>query len=379
MKKKKTLLYAVIAGANALSLAAALALSLAGGAIARSQSYNRAAQKWDRDGKSTQISCFFPDDNSFTTDSVNALRVKLRNELTAVAADPNGKIPTMPDAYSTSIGHSYITCDTLGKGEADITAVDGDFFIFRDFKLLSGAYFSKDDIMQDGAVIEKSLAWSLYGSSNIAGQLIYIDGIQFYVSGVIDDPSDKYEKKSADENPRVYISYEGAESLPQVMYSPSRFDDYSDYGMSSQPKLSKVSCYECIIYDPVENFAYSTVKKYFKDMNATNISIVNNTERFSPSVMAKSYKKRSDSVIRKDTVVFPYWENASRIAEFKLAPIYFWRTICFVLPIITAILLIWMGFRFIKKHGLNAISALIEKHKKAAYNRQQKKDYINSN
>lgn len=373
MKLKKPLLCAVIAGANALSLVTALALTLAGSHLANSQGYNRTAQKWDHDGESTQVSCFFPDDSSFTTDNMNALRVKIRNELTAIASDNHGNVPEVPDAYSTPIGSAYVTCDSLGKGDADITAVGGEFFLFRDFKLLSGAYFSDDDIMQDGAVIERSLAWSLYGSSNIAGQLIYIDGVQFYISGVIDDPTDKYEKRTADETPRVYVSYKGAESLPQVQYSGNM---YGDYGMSSQTKLSKVTCYECIVYDPVENFAYSTITKYFKDLNFSNINIVNNTERFSPWTMAKAYKNRSDLAIRKDTVVFPYWENASRIAEFKLSPIYFWRTACFVLPLITAIWLICLAFRFIKKKGRSGVSALIEKYKKTAYDRKQKKANI---
>ena len=204
---KKPLLYAVIAGVNAVSLTAALALTLAGGAIARSQTYNGAAQRWDRDGGSTQISCFFSDDAGFNTDGMYALRAKLNSELTAAASGPNGMVPEIADAYSTPIGSAYVT------------AVGGDFFLFRDFRLLSGAYFSDGDIMQDGAVIERSLAFTLYGSSNVAGQLIYIDGVQFYISGVIDDPTDKYQKRTADEMPRVYVSYKGAESLPQVMYS----------------------------------------------------------------------------------------------------------------------------------------------------------------
>lgn len=378
MKVKKPLLYAVIAGVNAVSLTAALALTLAGGAIARSQTYNGAAQRWDRDGGSTQISCFFSDDAGFNTDGMYALRAKLNSELTAAASGPNGKVPEIADAYSTPIGSAYVTCDSTGKGEADLTAVGGDFFLFRDFRLLSGAYFSDDDIMQDGAVIERSLAFTLYGSSNVAGQLIYIDGVQFYISGVIDDPTDKYQKRTADESPRVYVSYKGAESLPQVMYSASGSGGFYGDGTGSQPKLTKITCYECMTCDPVENFGYGTIEKHFGDTYKGKLVLVNNTERFKPSVMAKAYRHRSDLAVRKETVVLPYWENASRIAEFKLAPIYFWRTVCFIIPLITAIWLVWAGARFAKKGGLSLISALIEKKKKTAYSRRQKKANINN-
>ena len=92
--------------------------------------------------------------------------------------------------------------------------------------------------------------------------------------------------------------------------------------------------------------------------------------------MAKAYKKRPLLAVRRDTLVYPYWENASRIAEFKLAPMYFWRTVCFVLPIITAIWLIWQGSRLVKRNGLKLISAVIEAYKKAVYRRRQKKANI---
>ena len=319
------------------------------------------------------MSCFFSEDAGFNTDGMYALRSKLQTELTAAVTAPDGRIPKTADAYSTPIGSGYVTCDSTGRGEADITAVGGDFFLFRDFKLLSGAYFSDRDVMQDGAVIERSLAYSLYSSSNVAGQLIYINDVQFYIAAVIDDPSDKYEKRTIDENPRVYVSYKGAESLPQVQYAA----DSIGMNEGAQPKLTKITCYECIMADPVENFTYNTVKKHFKEsFGDGNYAVVNNTERFKPSKMAKAYRKRADLAIRKDTLVYPYWENASRIAEFKLAPIYFWRTVCFVLPLITAVRLIWTGARLLKKSGRKLVSAVAEAYKKALYRRRQKKANI---
>lgn len=369
MKLKKPLLCTAVAAINVLSLGAALVLGLAGSSAARSQSWNRSAQKWDRDGESRQISCYFSEDSGFTTDGMYALRSVIQDALRSSAARPDGSIPETPDAYSTPIGSGNVTCDSTGRSAAELTAVGGDFFFFRDFRLLSGAYFSDSDIMQDGAVIERSLAWTLYGSPNIAGQLIYIDGVQFYISGVIDDPTDKYEKRTAGEAPRVYISYSGAASLPQV-------SGMTDGDMNTAHKLTKITSYECIMYDPVKNFAYNTVNDYFKDTYKGSYHAVNNTERFSPTMLAKAYKKRSDLAVRKDTVTFPYWENASRIVEFRLAPLYFWRTACFVIPILTALTLIWIGFRFLRKHSRSLISALIEKHKKAAYDRKQRKANI---
>ena len=44
---------------------------------------------------------------------------------------------------------------------------------------------------QDGAVIDKELAWSLYGSVNVAGMSIYLNDVKLYISGVIDNPRTK--------------------------------------------------------------------------------------------------------------------------------------------------------------------------------------------
>ena len=376
MRVKKRLLYAVIAGLNAVSLTAALALTIAGSSIARTQSYNRAAQKWDRDGESSQISCYFSDDAGFTTDGVYALRAHLNKTLQDAVSRPDGKTPEIPDAYSTPIGSDLITSDNTGQGEAELTAVGGEFFLFRDFRLLSGAYFSDRDLMQDGAVIERSLAWTLYGSANVAGQNIYIGGVQFYIAAVIDDPTDKYQKRTINELPRVYVSYKGAEQLPSVRYS-SQEQGYGGYTGSDAPaQLRKVSCYECIMYDPVENFAYSTVNKYLKDMCKGKYKAVNNTKRFTSSAMVKAYKKRSDYAVRKDTITYPYWENASRIAEFKISPLYYIRRICFVIPALTSVWLLWVLFRLAKKGGKTLISTISDKYTKAAYSRRQKKDNI---
>lgn len=50
--------------------------------------------------------------------------------------------------------------------------------------------------MQDGAVIDKNLAWALYGSEKVSGMNIYINGVKFYIAGVIDLPGTEAEKKT---------------------------------------------------------------------------------------------------------------------------------------------------------------------------------------
>ena len=372
MKPKSKAILIAAAGLNAVSLAGALVLTIAGHSIAGSLSYNNSALRWDRSGRSSQVSCFLSDDSGFDTDDVNGLRADLSSALKNISGDGEGSMH-FTDAYSTPAGTAQIKSDINGKSDAVLTAVGGDFFYFRNFQLLSGAYFSDKDLMQDGAVIDRSLAWALYGSENVAGQNIYINDVKFYIAGVIDDPKSEYEKKTAGSTPRAYISYDGAQQLNGSANAAS--PDYDSTMGNDAPvhTADKINCYECIASEPVDNFTYNTLKKYFKSSYSGKFTIVNNTKRFQPAVRAKAYKNLPELAVKKDTVICPYWENASRIADFKLSNIYHRRRIYLVIPAISAVCLLIAAAKAAKKYGLKLISAVNDKITKILYNRRKEK------
>lgn len=329
--KIKKILIAALAAANILSVGTGLVLTAVGSSAAHKQGTNYAAQRWDSEGEHVQLSCYFTEDAGFTTGSYPFVRQMLADKLknAGVIAEEGQKF--IPEAYSVNLGQHSVRCDRTGRSEAMVTAVGGDFFLFRDFKLLDGSFFSEADLMQDGAVIDRNLAWELYGSDDIAGMNIYINGVKFYISGVIDLPATKAEKKTAGDFSRAYISYDGIKLLEGGMYDPA-FEQ-------------NITCYECIVPNPVENFAYNAVSEYFKNGYTYTSAVVNNTERFKPSELAKKYKKLSDYAIADKAIIYPYWENASRITEFRLAGIYYFRRLTYIIPILTLLLLIVIGWR----------------------------------
>lgn len=352
--KKKKILYAVIAAANVLSLTGTLIISIAGSSLAKSQSYNNAAEKWDSSESYAQISCFFSEDAGVTVDNIGGAKASMLTALKNISVIPEENQKLIPEAYSTSAGQATIRSDTTkGRSNAELMAVGGDFFLFRDFDFIDGSYFTDSDIMQDGAVIDRNLAWALYGSDKISGKNIYIDGTKFYIAGVIDTPQTKYEKKTVGEVPIAYISYDGANLLnnpsspvspmPAVSSGTDKKDDsmagsMNDF-MPADTGLKKITCYECIMPNPVENYAYNTVDNYFKLSCENKYSIVNNSERFKPSVRAKAFKHLSDYAVISNSVIYPYWENASRIVEFKLTSMYFYRRLTYIIPVLT---LLWL-------------------------------------
>ena len=363
---------AVIAGINAISIAGALALTAAGSHTARSQGYNYSAEKWDSSGGCTQISCFLSEEASFNKDGVESVRSALTKALGEVSIFPEEGKSLFNDAYSTPAGTVQLRSEGQSHCEADLTVVGGDFFYFRDFRLLSGAYFTDRDLMQDGAVIDRNLAWSLFGSDNIAGMKISINDTDFYVSGVIDLPSTKEEKYCDNGRPKVYISYEGAKSIGLSSESSMPYYD-EEGGGGGNADFTDVAVYECIAPDPVENFTINTVKEYFNADDNDTIMVVDNTHRFSPSVLAKAYRKRWKAAVLDTKLTLPWWENASRITEFRLAPVYFFRRLLFVPPVLTALWILYLIWRFISRNKGRAISAVIDKIYQINYKRHMKK------
>lgn len=342
MKLKFRKAHIVIAALNTVALAGALTLTLLGRSAAISQSYNYAAQRWKGESKDTytQISCFFSEDSGFEKSTMNDLKSHVLNKLEEVAVVPEENKTLILDSCSAKVGNYTLTCDSVGKAEAELTAVGGDFFFFHDFKLMSGSYFDDEDIMHDGVVLDRKLAWQLYGGENIIGMNIYINNVKLFVSGVIETPETDAEERCIGETPKAYISYDAADML----FDTGGYDDEAadhEFDMP-QTSFSTVSCYECIVPDPVENFAYNTIKEYVGETYKGKCSIVNNTRRFVPSVRRKAFKNIEDYAIKNDTVVYPFWENASRLIDMKLSIYYGIRRYLLFVPLIT---LIWLAIK----------------------------------
>lgn len=345
MKKRFRPLYAVIAAVNAVAVAGVLILTAVGSSAAKSQRYNYAYDQWKNGSKEdfSQVSCFFSEDADFDRNEAEGVKTRLIGKLKEAAINPKETQKLVPDAYSASAGTATITGDIGKRSEAEITVAGGDFFLFRGFSLVNGAFFSDSDIMQDGAVIDRQLAWNLYGTDNIAGRYIYINNVKLYISGVTELPRTDPEERCVGSTPRAYISYYAA-----GLIFGSGYDGFGESSGSSE--FRKVTCYECISPEPVENFLYNFAKKDLSEKYKGKISIVNNTERFNAKQRIKALKRLDDSVVRKDSIVYPFWENASRMVEFKLSFIYGGRRLLLAIPLITLIWLIIIAYRaFMRK------------------------------
>ncbi len=341
MKFRFKIKHIVLASVNGAALIAAAVMTAVGSSMAKSQQYNYAASEWGgKKGNYAQMSCFFAENSGFSTTSLNSVRSMILSELQTVSVAPEEGKTLVPDAYSSPLGNCQISSDINRHTSAEITAVGGDFFLFRDFTLLDGVYFTKEDLMQDGAVIDRELAWMLYGSENIAGMDMYINGVKFYIAGVIGSPDTKPEKQCAGKTMRAYISYDMADEVTRGSAGMNTAPD-----SNAQPAaFDRVTCYECIIPNPVDSFAENTMEKIFGQQYDGKVDIVSNGSRFEPEKRSKAYKKLSNSVVQDNGIIYPYWENASRIVEFRLSRLYHGRKLILIIPFLT---LAWILLRLI--------------------------------
>lgn len=259
-----------------------------------------AAESWKSEGgeRYEQISAFFCGGYGIDLNEIRRMRVdidKKMNENSLTAENERARIYF--DAFSCTEQKMNITTmsDSYAPNVDAYTIVTGgDFFRFHPLELLSGCYYSDDDLMQDRVVIDETLAWQLFGSSNVSGMAVSIGGKIFSVAGVVKAEQDKASQYLIGKKPYMFISYAGIQLIRE--------------------QAPEITCYEVVLPNPVKGLAESIVK----DVAAVSEdyrTIVVNTGRYSPIKTLKAAFDGGKSAVIDKPIVYPYWENAARITE----------------------------------------------------------------
>lgn len=218
---------------------------------------------------------------------------------------------------------------TNGKNTASakVTATGGDFFFFHQPVWLSGFAYSNDDVMKDRVVIDKELAWQLFGGENVAGMPFKINGNTYYVAGVVDTPQTEEEKKVYGEINRAWLpysafckEYQGQDGTSAGTGSAQGAGTGSvpDMVTGTEEKTSKVpvTCYEIVMPDPVKEWAVKLIQEKL-DTEKRKMVVAENSRRtdfFSVMDNLKSFFYKTAGT---QPVAYPYWENAARARDIK--------------------------------------------------------------
>lgn len=324
-----TLKQIILSSVFVLSLILFLILTLWSDRIVDSLIDQQAAARWDTEGKSAQVSCYLSErvelDEMMIINFEKQLEQQLKEILSAEEySEENGK-RLIADAYSSQ-GRITVVSEKSTL-EAAAVGVGGDFFLFHPLTLVSGGYFSGDDLMKDYIILDEEAAWQLFGSSDIAGQSVMIGGIPHYVSGVIKRQTGRFAMKAGLDKTIVYLSNESLLA----------------YGESGG-----INTYEVLAPNPVKHFVYTAVKEKL-GVEENNMNVVENSSRYSiesliPVILDFGTRSMQDSGVK-----FPYWENIGRGAEDVKALALLWQGIFLLIStvILAAFLIIkWKNRSF---------------------------------
>lgn len=295
MKHKKFVIFGGIASAICLIIIGILAAVSSSVAAGHPSQY--AADRWEtKDLPYTQVSCFVAEDSKFESDSLYSIRKAIDTSLTSQALSPSAGNRIWFDAFSAE---TTLRASTDSGKSVSVRAfiTGGDYFKIHEMDFMSGWHYTDNDIEDDSVVIDKELAWQLFGGYELDGMTLEISGIRCRVIGVTEAPKGDADRKAYGKEPTIFISYKFAERKGLV---------------------SSYSLYEVVIPNPVKGLGIKTVKDSV-GFGENNCEFVENDGRFGITRSFKTLTNFDALVQRVNRIYFPYFENSARELEAKLA------------------------------------------------------------
>ncbi len=302
----------VLGISGGISFALFLVLFFLTGSIGKSQLSQTAAERWGGSEAVSQVSCFFSVGAGITEDRIMDFEHSIDKALTDASVIQESENPgarLWADAYSAD-GQVTISTDKASI-TADAVGIGGDFFLFHPVPLLYGAYFSGNDVLKDYCVIDEDAAWQLFGSSDVAGMVVYIGGIPHVVTGVVERPSGRLAEAAGLDSTLVYVSCESLEE---------------------NGKSNGINHYEIVMPNPVSGFAENYIRENL-GADEKETEVLENTSRYSFLSRCQLLLEFGTRSMNGKAIIYPYWENIARGYEDILALLTLFELLLVIYPI----------------------------------------------
>lgn len=266
--------------------------------LADAQAAQNAANRWDKDGDVSQISCFFSVNARVSEDSLISFEHTIEGALTdaGVSLDKEKQGARLwVDAYSAD-GTITLTSDKT-RLNADAIGIGGDFFLLHPMTLLDGSFFSGNEVNSDYCVIDEDAAWQLFGSNYVSGMTVFIGNRPHIVTGVVRRPGGRLAEAAGLDGTLVYVSYK----------------TLKEYG-----RCNGINHYEIVMPNPVSGFAQDYVKENLGG-DEKETEVIENTSRYSLLSRLKMIRSFGTRAMNGKAIIYPYWENMARGWEDILA------------------------------------------------------------
>ena len=335
----------------ACCLIPACLIAAVAGKLSRELKAQTLAQRFDKSGKYAQVSAFITDDYALDKNNLPIAEYGFVQALEKAGVDISEETGrTYLYGYSKPVGPVFIS-GSKGSAAAEATAVGGDFFMFHPYELCSGTYFDTEDVNGDGVILDTDTAWTLFGSSNVAGMQVDIGGRIYPVRGVIRRDTGLFTKASGEDDSMIFISYGVADSM---------------LGGGEYGEKTGITCFEILMKNPVRHFAYDTLKKVLEDsygVQEGSCELVENSSRFSLLSELKVVLNMGKRSMKTNSVTYPGWENRARGYEDVVSVLTLVKCLLFIYPIVIIVI-----------YAIRLVKILKEKIKKLIASIRKKAD-----
>lgn len=273
------------------------------------------AKRWAKESDYAQISCFYPVSMTLSDFDFLSLHYSVKEALEKESITSHSEdAKVFVDAYSVS-GKITISTESKNK-EVDVVGVSDNFFLFHPLEMLTGAYLDESMLMKDGVILDEEAAFALYGSNDIVGMPVYINGNPFYIRGVAALEDGYFAKKAGLSSSVCYVPIEVLEKYGEVIGSYT---------------------YEVAMPNAVEGFAKNIVTTALNDTEQ-KIEVVENSTRFSFGAKKEVVFNFGIRSMSRNSIIYPYWENIARACEDVCGALFVVQTISFAIALV---LILW--------------------------------------
>lgn len=306
----------VLIAANALCLLCLIAGVIALSGLRGTLDSQKAAVRWrgENENAFAQVSAFFPLGGEVKEDAIRSFRSSLETKFAEAGLEQpeNGRL--WADSYC-SIGTARVS-GARGSSEATAVGIGGDFFLFHPLQLYDGQYISGSDLMKDRVVIDKTLAWKLYGGMELAGMPLTVNGEECIIAGVVELESDFATSKALKAGtPMIFMAYERMTTD------------------SAENAEAGASAYEIVMPNPLSGYALGIMEQGIGA--ADTVQVVENSRRFSFAELREVIADFGSRAMRQSALVLPYWENAAIYVESCMALVWVLMLLFAILPCVT--------------------------------------------
>ena len=373
-----------------LLLAASWCLKAVRGRLALTLPDQLEGTRWSETGQAAQISCFFSREAAVSPGSIRQMEYYIQQGLeeASVTRESLG-IRDAADLFADSwcalgrltieAGDRSCTVNAVGTG--------GNYFLFHPLDLAAGYYYLPDDIMKDRILLDTDTAWKLFGSSDIEGQMVEIQGIPHYVAGVYERETDRASVEAGLAQNLAYVPLECLQKYTEGRYITSAFSDsQEDSGTDAQegdPDQEAdagsqndgivIECYEIVMPSPVAAFAKNIVEDKIGHDSET-MKIVDNTARFSDDSLLEVLGETMTRGMQLNAIRYPFWENRARALESRLAILLLIQYICMVIPAVLTVVLVVSWYRGKTWTLGTLVRGLLDRNYEAQARRKQERD-----